>query len=514
MTATPTIRKALALMALLLAVTVSYHRAFVNDFAWDDNYIVLDNPAIQDLSGVGDLFLSPWAMGVGYELGDTQNRAYYRPLALSSMALDWALAGPDPLVFHTTNLVIHLLTSVLLFLWLTRVFRWSAGPASWLWPLGVALLYAVHPVHTEAVNLISYRTTLLSGLFGFALLWVLSVREGGLPTIALGILFFACSLLSKETGLVFVGLLGLHDLYRDRLKPGRLVRVYVPLALVGAAYLLLRSQVTGGGVYSFFEGLDGFQMALMVPRVFFLYVRLCLFPDPLCPFYDWNVLGVPTGLLEPDILAGILVMAACLAGVFLLRRRAPLASFGLAFFLVALLPVSHIVPFFDAAGERFLYVPLAGFLVALAGLAAALRSTPVLRSLGMAATALVFLGFSGLTMVRTAEWRDSETVLKATVRDFPTSLSAQMGLGRLLLEDGRPKEAVENLESVTRIAQNLAVGHGLLAVAKARSGDVRGARATLMSAPPPQARLPSAAQVARQEFIDKREARLLRAMDL
>lgn len=514
MTLASTTRKALAVLALLLAVTLSYHRTFVNDFAWDDNYIVLDNPAIQDLSTATELFINPWAMGVGYELGDVQNRAYYRPLALTSMALDWALAGPDPLVFHTTNLVLHFLTSLFLFLWLTRVFRGTAVTTSWLWPLALALLYAVHPVHTEAVNLVSYRTTLLSGLFGFALLWVLAARGEGPWRILLGLLFFACSLLSKETGLVFVGLLGLYDLFQGRLNPGRLVRVYLPLALTGVAYLVLRSQVTGGGVYSFFEGLDGFQMALMVPRVFFLYVRLCLFPDPLCPFYDWNILGIPTGILEPDILAGTFLLAACLAGVFLLRRRAPLASFGLAFFLVALLPVSHIVPFFDAAGERFLYVPLAGFLLALAGLVTALPSTPALRGLGLAALALVFLSFAGLTGVRTAEWKDSETVLKASVRDFPVSLSAQLGLGRLLLEDGRPVEAMENLESVTRIAPGLAVGHGLLAVAKARTGDIRGARATLMGAPPPQARLPSAAQIARKEFIRKREAPLLKAMGL
>ncbi|NOZ01479.1 MAG: tetratricopeptide repeat protein [Deltaproteobacteria bacterium] len=526
-------RTLVAALALLAAVGLSYHQTLSNDFAWDDNYIVLENPAIRDLSSVPDLFTQPWAQGVTYDQGDVQNRAYYRPLALASMAVDWALAGASSATFHATNMVLHLLTSLFLFAWLRLIFerrpsagpgpdtdRPSAGNGSWLWPLGIALVYAVHPVHTEAVNLVSYRTTLMSGMFVFASLWAFTadmhrvlestgpVGPGPIRVIA-GLVFFACGLLSKETGLVAVGLLLVQDVLLGGLNRKRLLKVYLPLAAISVVYLVVRSQVTGGGVYSFFEGLDPLQGALMVPRIFFLYVRLCVFPDPLCPFYDWNVLGVPGSVLEPDILSGAVLLFAMVAAAVLLRKRQPLTSFGLVFFLVALLPVSHVVPFFDAAGERFLYVPLAGFLIAVAGAARALPVGPGLKKVGLTLALIVFTVFIGLTMKRTAEWKDSETILRASTRDFPASLSANLGLGRLLITQGRPDEAAINLKAAVRIAPDLVVAHGLLAVAQARSGDVRDARLTLMKAPLPGSGLPTAAQIARRELMKKHEFRLM-----
>ena len=67
-------------------------------------------------------------------------------------------------------------------------------------------------------------------------------------------------------------------------------------------------------------------------------MRLALLPWPLCPFYDWSVLGTPVSLLEPDILAGTILLAGMLAAVPLLARRIPVVAFGLAWTFVALLP--------------------------------------------------------------------------------------------------------------------------------------------------------------------------------
>ncbi len=495
-----------------------------NEFAWDDTYLVTDNPAIRDLSNAPDILARPWASGVGYALGDVQNRPYYRPLALLSMAVDHALAGgPDPRVFHATNLGIHVLAAVFLLLWLRRTWPQDAearpgaeereGGGSGSLPTVIAVLWAVHPVHTEAVALVTYRTSLLAGLFTFAGLWVLA-RSGGegrpaWPRVAGGLLCFALGLLSKETMLVFPALLLLADLMagsRGLLTSWK--RVYLPLALLAVAWWAWRSHVTAGGVYDWFEGLAPWQKALMVPRVFFLYVRLSLLPYPLCPFYDWDILGVPAGLLEPDILAGVVLLVGVVAGSVLLRRRMPDVAFGFAFFLVALLPVSHLVPFFDAAGERFLYVPLAGMLIAGVGLVRgavstlATRMSPVRLAMVRRVSLVTVLAlFSTLTIIRHTEWRDSETILKVTRRDFPYSVSANLGLGRLLLEQDRFAEAVVPLGDVVRLSPRLSVGFGLLAAAQALSGDIHAARDTLTRAPLPEPRLPSAAQVARGELL-------------
>ena len=105
------------LVAVALIVTtaiVAYGRIIDNGFAWDDGYLVLDNPAIQDLSNVPKLFVQPWAAGTSYGLGARQNAPYFRPVALASMALDWSIAGPDPVVFHGMNLLLHIMSALLL----------------------------------------------------------------------------------------------------------------------------------------------------------------------------------------------------------------------------------------------------------------------------------------------------------------------------------------------------------------------------------------------------------------
>ena len=173
-------RNLLAAGLIVATAVLAYCRIFGNGFAWDDGYLVLDNPAIQELGHVPGLFVQPWAAGTSYGLGARQNAPYFRPVALASMALDWSIAGPDPVVFHGMNLLLHLLSALLLWSWLRRVLGGGgpiAGPAGERGPmlaLAGALLWAAHPVNSEAVSLVSYRTTLLSGLAMFAALRLLT----------------------------------------------------------------------------------------------------------------------------------------------------------------------------------------------------------------------------------------------------------------------------------------------------------------------------------------------------
>lgn len=528
---TPRVRITLAAIVVSTLAVVAYYHIFLNDFAWDDGYLVLDNPSIRDLAGVPGLFVQRWAQGVEFGLGQAQNSAYFRPVALASMAVDWAIAGgPNPVVFHATNLVIHLLAAVFVLLWVRRILeadgrsRDSGGDRTGtLWAGGIALLWVLQPAHTEAVAIVSYRTTLLSGAATFAVLLAFTGRVRPWRTV-LAMVAFAVGLLSKETALVAPGLLAVQDAImgwgEPRQRPSlrsawtRAWTVYAPLGLVAACYLWLRNGVVGSGVFSYFDGLTGPQAAMMVPRVFFLYVRLSLIPHPLCPFYDWTILGAPTSWLESDVIAGTVLLAGSIAAVPLFWRRVPLLAFGIAFFLVALLPVSHLVPFFDAAGDRFLYVPVAGVFLGLAGAARAVEATSRLRVAGVIGAAALALVFGGLTAVRAAEWRSSESILRATARDFPVSVSAHIGLGRLLLEQDRPSEAIAPLTEVTRLAPSLAVGHGLLSVAHARAGSLAQSARVLERAPRPQDGLSSAAEIARGELLKHNEHAAMQALGL
>lgn len=510
-------RRGLQALLLVLAVAAAWGVALRDDFAWDDTYLVRDNIEIRSLDSIPTFFLRPWASGTDYALGARQNATYFRPVALASMALDHAFFGGAAWGYHLGNLLVHLGCALLLW---SLGNRWRALldlPPSLPWV--VALAWAIHPVHAEAVHLVSYRTTLLSTL---AVLGVLRLslpkkpREGPVERTLRIVALLGCwtlGLLSKETAAVGLPLLAVQDGFLRRLSPRRVLEVYVPLLAMLALWWWYRGQVTAPGIYSWFEGLTPFQSALMVPRVFFLYVRLVLIPWPLCPFYDWSVLGVPRSPWEPDILAGLLLLVLLPATAIATFRRAPEVSLGLSWFLVALAPVSHLVPFFDAAGERFLHLPLIGALWALVAAGWRVPAPGHRRALAVVVAVLV-AGSLALSVRRGLEWRDSETVLKASVRDFPDSVSAWLGLGRLYLGDDRPAEAVPALEQARTLAPALPVVHGLLAAAQALSGDPSGARRTLIVAPPPPQGLPSAAEIARQEVTRAGRRDLLAPMGL
>lgn len=518
--------KALAALAILGAVFVAHHPALLNDFAWDDHYVVVDNPGIRSPADLPGLFIQSWANDASDPWASLENRGYYRPLAMATIAVNWWIAGPDPFHFHLTNLFIHFWASFLLFLLLHRILRLARDRGSsrftansFYLSLSLSLLFAVHPTNTEAVSLICYRNDLMAGLFVFAGLLAFchgntSKESGTGRMLVTGLALFAAGLLSKETAAAFPALLLVVDWSIGALNGRRLLRVHLPVVLVTGAYLALRFLVIEEGAFAFFQGLSPSLVPLMVCRVFFLYVRLVFLPHPLCPFYDHSILGGNLSILEPDIVAGASLLVVMVAVIVACRRRFPLVSGGLAFFLLALLPVSHILPFVVGAGERFLYVPLFGIGLALAGIVVVLPGTRFLKILFLTLFVVGLTGFSALTVMRSAEWKDSETILRATVRDFPSSISANLGMGRLLLDDERPGEAIDSFASVVRLAPKLSVGHGLLAVAHARSGDVRSARYTLMSAPPSGSGLPTAAQIARQEFMKKREFRLLSKVGL
>jgi hypothetical protein len=508
------LKNARSLAILTFFGFVAFSPTFFNLFSWDDTYLVLENERIKDISNIAGFFKSTWAGGTSYELYNLQNRPYYRPVAEASLALDYAIAGADPLVFHLTNLVLHIASAIALFYLLRKVVTCVAPqtPPSFL--LLVTLLWLVHPVHTEAVALASYRTTLLSGLFLFLSLLFLFSRKISWK-IAFGFFFYALSLLSKETSACLPLLLFLLDAYSKNLSKRKLALVYAPLCLVTLLWFLWHQSVTDSGIYDFFGGLSLWQKFLMAFRIFFLYVRLCVLPYPLCPFYDFYVLGVPSSLLESDILAGLVLFVLLVFLAMVTVKSFKLVSLGIAFFFVSLLPFSHIVPFFDPAGERFLYVPLAGFLIAtVAGFFFMYQRfssfRPALRWLAI----LTAFAFALLTFTRMQKWHDSKTILIETVKNFPNSVEARLGLGRLLLEEGNPCDAKPHLERALTLAKNTSAPFGLLATALAMCKDFKGARDLLMRAPLPERGLPSAVQIVRTELLKRRMFEVLKVLGI
>jgi tetratricopeptide (TPR) repeat protein len=174
-----------------------------------------------------------------------------------------------------------------------------------------------------------------------------------------------------------------------------------------------------------------------LPRIWTHDLRLLVVPWPLCA----DLTGAfPFGHEPPLLAAGALaVVAGYLASIALAARRGERAiAFGLTWFLMALLPVSNLLPMPVPAAERFLYLPLVGIALAAAGAVGWLaeRSSGRGRRIGRAAGFAVLAAYVVLLQLRHADWKDDEALWRATVATNPKSCGAQSAVGGRLLTLG------------------------------------------------------------------------------
>ena len=184
---------------LLAAVALVYGNTLVNQFAMDDELYIMRNAQVTDPT-LQRLF-SPNPVS-----------AVFRPVAFATLALNWALGGAEPLGYHLLNLVLHAGATWLLYILLQELLGYF--PEGKTVAFAAALLYAVHPIHTEAVAWAVGRAELLAAGFLFAG-WILHLRDRPVASLAC----FALAMLSKESAVAFFPLVLLGDYAIGKWKP-------------------------------------------------------------------------------------------------------------------------------------------------------------------------------------------------------------------------------------------------------------------------------------------------------
>lgn len=425
------------LAASVLLAVGAYAQTAGYEFAYDDVHIIQNNQLLRSLGNWRDIIQSTWWQD-----------ALYRPVTMLWFALDWALGGGDPRPFHVVNVGIHAVVTGMVYL----LARGGLGP---LGAGAAALLFAVHPVHVEAVANVVGRAELLTTAFtmvaALAYRWDGNLAAGGtgggrramasfgtLAAVGLG-------LASKETAFATPGVLLLVDWWEARRtgEPARarLARhwvLWVATVAISLEWLWIRASVVGGLAGDHpapgLEGKSLAERALVMAPVVVQYLRLLFFPRRLSADYSPDFLPVAQGI-TPAGLAGFgLMIAAALLG-FRAHRRAPPVTFGLAWIGGTLLILANlIVPTGTLLAERTLYLPSVGAVIVVGWLAAWLEAS--WRRLGVALTALVV----GLGMVRTVTretvWRDNGQLFPQLIREAPESFRAYWLAGALAYDAG------------------------------------------------------------------------------
>jgi tetratricopeptide (TPR) repeat protein len=332
--------------------------------------------------------------------------------------------------------------------------------------LAAGLLAALHPLHAEAVCLVTARNTLLAAaaVTGAALLWERwsdGRRRGDLVACG-GVL--AAGLLCKETALLALPQLAVRAWSREgglRAAARRQGAALAALGGVGVAYLALRAAVlrgAGGAPLSLDLAGGARNLLHSLP----VYAGLVVFPARLQLEYR----DPGSYLASPWVLA-LAWAAMMMVVILLLRSRRPVTRYGLAWAALHLVPVSTLVPFPSAPiAERYLYLPATGlWLVAADQLARAAEASLVQRwrrpALAVAAVLLAVLG--ARTVARTLDWKDDLTLFRADVRADPESPWARHDLGVALGEAGDAEGARRELEAAVALDPTHAGALGELA---------------------------------------------------
>ncbi|MHB1313104.1 MAG: hypothetical protein ACYC3L_13895 [Gemmatimonadaceae bacterium] len=432
-----------AVIVALLAIAASA-TSLRNGFTYDDRWIILDNSRVHGLRALWHYFdESYWPMKSGAGL--------YRPLIIVAYAVQWTLGGGSPLLFHVVNVMLAAACAVAVF--------WVAG---FLVPIGAAFLaaalFAVHPVHVEAVANVVGQAELWAGiivLLAFGL-YARDRREGALRReTGLAIWFlFSVGLFFKEHVIVLPALLVAAEvlLYEDGTVWRRLDRLRLllwPMVIGVAAYLAMRMQVigaVGGDVeHPALHNTTAVERMLIMLNVVPEYGRLLLWPMRLFADYSPRHLMV-YGHPDPSQITGVVLLVCAVLTFAISVRIARPVAFAIAWFVLLIGPVTNVlIPTGILLAERTLYLPSVGALIALAyGITlveARLRAehSPLRRAVPLLCALVLVLGVVR-SSTRNAFWHDSDSAFAQMVDEEPMSFKAHYAWGGQLFEAKKGKE--------------------------------------------------------------------------
>lgn len=435
---------ALAILGLAIAAAAN---SVTNGFVMDDAHLIAVSDRMHTLAG--------WWREFGHTYWpEVWGGDGYRPLTIILFRVQWVLGGGKPLLFHLVNVALHVAGAVAVY-WLARGVLPLA--AAWI----AAALYAVHPVHVEAVANVVGQSELWVGLLlaAAAGLYVHGRIEGPVTWkrwLAIGALY-AAALLFKEHAIVLPALVLLAEvtMVRERVElRQRLARIRLPmllLALVAVVYLWVRSRVVVAGLAGFvpyivFQALD-----LSTPnRILTMigatpeWLRLFLWPARLMTDYSPPYIDIAQGPSATQ-LPGLLLLLGTVGLMLACWRRSPATSFGIGWLVLTLLPASNfVIPAGFIIAERTLLLPSIGAMIALGSAIPRLYELSERRrllQLGLAAALVTVIALGvARSVTRNSAWRSNDALFRQGVIDAPLSYRAHVLLGVHLFENRRKSE--------------------------------------------------------------------------
>ena len=445
-------RKLIIVFLIISAVTaVFYSNSLPNPFICDDEGLILKNPLIKNSRSfyqafTNDLYLATLA-----------NSNFYRPLQIILYMGNYHFWRFNPFAYHLTNVILQILVAFLVYLLTLLIFKNSSIS------LLSALLFAVSPIHNEAVSYISGSAELLMGVSLLASLLLFARGH-----ILMSLFFFSAGLLSKELSVVFPLLILCWVIIYTRENLGKrwyFLKVIFPFFLIDAVYIFLRFSWLRFPTL-FMPELTKYPLLLRVsvlPQVLFAYFKILFLPVNL---HLSRNLGYPTGFWGIFFSWLILIFLAAAALTFLFFRRSRNLNFLSSWFLLFLLPQTGIFPINAFIAEHFLYLSSISFFIVQSYFLHRYLSK---RLLLIAGSALV-LGYGLLSFFQNFTWGSPVIFYERILKFSPNSFLARNNLGVQYEISGKYFDAVSQYQEAAKLKPERIEPHSNLASIYSKMG--------------------------------------------
>ncbi|OGJ68028.1 hypothetical protein A3G69_01070 [Candidatus Peribacteria bacterium RIFCSPLOWO2_12_FULL_53_10] len=414
----------LVLVLVLLAFGPSLFGEFIS---WDDDLLVFENPVVQAMT--------PWTLWKIFTMYDPE---LYIPLTFFSYQINYLIGGMSPFVYHLTNILLHagnaLLVTGIAYL-LLRGNRIAA--------LLTGLLFAVHPLHTEAVAWISARKDILSAFFFLlaTFLFLLHEERPSQKKYAGIFIAFLCALLSKVSAVTFPVMMFLIVCYRS----GKISRQDVKRMIPFFALSIIFGVIALYGKSGQMGAVHPLEIFFMAARSIVFYLQKIVAPVSLSIFYPFDA---PIAFTTPAIFVSCLILGALIVASILLYRRVRWPFLSLLAFGILLAPTfinyrrgfaAQDVYF---ASDRYAY--LASIIALL--MIAALLERGMRRSRGpvLLATSAIVIVFITLSFSQSRLWQGSIPLFTHALSLYPTAQTAHNNLGTVYYQKGDLENAEEH----------------------------------------------------------------------
>jgi tetratricopeptide (TPR) repeat protein len=468
------INKTKVILVILGVGFFVYFNSLFNGFVWDDEEEILNNQVVHQISNIGYI----WNGGT-FNTGGTGQLSgwFFRPIRTLTIMVNWAIFGPNAGGWHLVQVLFHLINTYLFFRLLYKLLEKTKYPL--IISSILSLLFVVHPAINEAIVYIAASSEVM---YSFCNLLVLNLLiysdEKEKKMFKQVIIFFLllAGLLIKESSIIILPLIGIYLLFdkHKQIKTWLATSGLVVFGYLVLRFLIVKTPLRPLGLSPISEASLG-ERLLTVPAILLYYLKTFFFPKDLAISQHFIVKTMNFN----DFFLPLTIVCLFFGILFFLayKWKSKLIFWGLIWYLSGMVLILNIFPLDMTVGDRWLYFPVMGLILVLAGVCSEMEKNHIkLLVVSCWLVVLTIPLFGCRSIIRNTNWRDGLTLYAHDSTAMGESFDIENNLGVELFRVGKIEEAKPHFEKSIELNQKWHFAYNNLGVVYERAGNLLKAR--------------------------------------